>query len=100
MSTCSRAASSSDLLYKRRHRRTTTVKLLPLNDTPFYKKQNRIALRNCGVINPENIDEYIACDGYQALGKVLTEMTPERGHRRPSRTPVCAAAAAQASPPA
>ncbi len=37
----------------------------------------RIALRNCGVINPENIDEYIACDGYQALGKVLTEMTPD-----------------------
>ncbi len=43
----------------------------------FYKKQLRIALRNCGVINPENIDEYIARDGYQALGKVLTEMTPE-----------------------
>lgn len=42
----------------------------------FYKKQIRIALRNCGFINPENIDEYIARDGYQALGKVLTEMTP------------------------
>ncbi|WP_288628912.1 NADH-quinone oxidoreductase subunit NuoF [uncultured Ruthenibacterium sp.] len=41
------------------------------------KKQKRIALRNCGVINPENIDEYIAFDGYQALGKVLTEMTPD-----------------------
>lgn len=48
-----------------------------LNDTAFYKKQHRIALRNCGVINPENIDEYIGTDGYQALGKVLTEMTPE-----------------------
>lgn len=48
-----------------------------LNDTPFYKKQRRIALRNCGVINPEVIDEYIAMDGYQALGKVLTEMTPD-----------------------
>lgn len=48
-----------------------------LNDTDFYKKQQRIALRNCGVINPENIDEYIGFDGYQALGKVLTEMTPE-----------------------
>jgi len=48
-----------------------------LNDTDFYKKQHRIALRNCGVINPENIDEYIAVDGYTALGKVLTEMTPE-----------------------
>ena len=43
----------------------------------FYKKQIRIALRNCGFINPENIDEYIARDGYQALGKVLTEMTPD-----------------------
>ncbi len=48
-----------------------------LNETDFYKKQHRIALRNCGVINPENIDEYIGCDGYQALGKVLTEMTPD-----------------------
>jgi len=43
----------------------------------FYKKQIRIALRNCGFINPENIDEYIARDGYAALGKALTEMTPE-----------------------
>ncbi len=43
----------------------------------FFKKQLRIVLRNCGFINPENIDEYIARDGYQALGKVLTEMTPE-----------------------
>ncbi len=49
-----------------------------LNDTPFYKKQMRIALRNCGVINPEVIDEYIAMDGYAALGKVLLEMTPEQ----------------------
>ncbi|MBE7034640.1 MAG: NADH-quinone oxidoreductase subunit NuoF [Ruminococcaceae bacterium] len=48
-----------------------------LNETNFYKKQMRIALRNCGVINPENIDEYIALDGYRALGKVLTEMSPE-----------------------
>ena len=48
-----------------------------LSDTAFYKSQNRVVLRNCGVINPENIDEYIAMDGYQALGKVLTEMTPE-----------------------
>src|SRR5664279_768114 len=43
----------------------------------FYKKQIRIALRNCGLINPENIDEYIAREGYQALGKVLSEMTPD-----------------------
>ena len=48
-----------------------------LNDTAFYKSQTRVALRNCGVINPEEIDEYIAMDGYAALGKVLTEMTPE-----------------------
>ena len=48
-----------------------------LNETTFYAKQLRIALRNCGVINPENIDEYIAQDGYAALGKVLTEMTPQ-----------------------
>lgn len=44
----------------------------------FYKKQIRVALRNCGFINPENIDEYIARDGYAALGKCLTEMTPEQ----------------------
>ena len=48
-----------------------------LSDTVFYKTQNRVVLRNCGVIDPENIDEYIAMDGYAALGKVLTEMTPE-----------------------
>lgn len=48
-----------------------------LNETNFYKKQKRVALRLCGVINPENIDEYIAYDGYQALGKVLTEMSPD-----------------------
>ena len=48
-----------------------------LNDTRFYKKQQRIALRNCGRIDPDNIEEYIAYDGYAALGKALTEMTPE-----------------------
>ncbi len=48
-----------------------------LNETGFYKKQQRIALRNCGVIDPEKIEEYIAYDGYAALGKVLTEMKPE-----------------------
>ena len=46
-------------------------------EMPFYKKQLRIALRNCGFINPEDIEEYISVDGYQALGKVLSEMTPE-----------------------
>ncbi len=49
-----------------------------LSETVFYKKQKRVALRNCGVINPENIDEYIGVDGYRALAKVLTEMTPEQ----------------------
>ena len=48
-----------------------------LDTVPFYAKQRRVALRNCGVINPENIDEYIAHDGYAALGKALTEMTPQ-----------------------
>ena len=51
--------------------------LKPLHETDFYKKQHRIALRNCGVINPENIEEYIGTRGYEALGKVLTEMTPD-----------------------
>lgn len=49
-----------------------------LDDVGFFKRQVRVALRNCGVINPENIDEYIAKDGYRALGKVLTEMTPQQ----------------------
>ncbi len=53
----------------------TTIK--NLNNTKFYEKQVRIALRNCGVINPEVIDEYIARDGYLALEKCLTSMTPE-----------------------
>lgn len=48
-----------------------------LNNVDFYKKQKRIALNNCGVIDPENIDEYIAFDGYKALEKVLTDMTPK-----------------------
>ena len=51
--------------------------IISLSDTAFYKKQLRVALRNCGVIDPENIDEYIAVDGYQALAKVLTKMTPD-----------------------
>ncbi|MGI5838152.1 MAG: NADH-quinone oxidoreductase subunit NuoF [bacterium] len=48
-----------------------------LNDSKFYKKQRRVALRNSGIINPESIDEYIARDGYEALGRVLTSMQPE-----------------------
>ncbi|MDD3337094.1 MAG: NADH-quinone oxidoreductase subunit NuoF [Eubacteriales bacterium] len=51
---------------------------LTLENIDFYRPQKRLALRNCGVIDPENIDEYIAFDGYKALGKALTEMTPEQ----------------------
>lgn len=51
--------------------------IISLYETNFYKKQLRVALRNCGVIDPENINEYIASDGYQALAKVLTQMTPD-----------------------
>ena len=54
------------------------TKLVAEANIPFYQKQYRIVLRNCGVIDPENIDEYIARDGYMALGKVLTEMTPDQ----------------------
>ncbi len=56
----------------------TADEIKSLNDTTFYAKQKRVALRNCGVIDPENIDEYIAFDGYQALAKCLTEYTPEQ----------------------
>ena len=56
---------------------TKTEKIIPLNETNFYKKQHRVALRNCGVINPENIEEYIGTGGYEALGIVLTQKTPE-----------------------
>ena len=59
----------------RKNGRLSGVKALV--DTDFYKKQHRVALRNCGVINPEVIDEYIGTGGYEALGKVLTEMTPD-----------------------
>ena len=62
------------LLYKD-HKTEEITKAL--SETNFYKKQTRVALRNCGVINPENIDEYIAYDGYEALIKVLTEMQPQ-----------------------
>ena len=54
-----------------------TDKIIPLNETNFYKKQHRVALRNCGVINPEKIDEYIGTGGYEALGIVLTQKKPE-----------------------
>ncbi|MCL2865305.1 MAG: NADH-quinone oxidoreductase subunit NuoF [Lachnospiraceae bacterium] len=51
--------------------------IIALNETDFYKKQHRVALRNCGVIDPECIEEYIGNRGYEALGTVLTEKTPE-----------------------
>ena len=63
------------LLYQETVVDDSTIK--NLNHTKFYEKQTRVALRNCGVINPENIDEYIAVDGYEALGRVLTQMTPD-----------------------
>lgn len=56
---------------------TSEGEISSLAETDFYKKQHRIALRNCGVINPEDIEEYIGTGGYEALGKVLTEMTPD-----------------------
>lgn len=64
-----------DLLYNE-SAETGTVR--SLNDTPFYQKQLRIALRNCGIIDPQNIEEYIARDGYAALNKVLTELSPDQ----------------------
>ncbi len=63
------------LLYKEM---ITEEGIKSLNETDFYKRQHRVALRNCGVINPENIDEYIGTNGYEALGKVLTEYTPDQ----------------------
>lgn len=64
------------LLYDETVHSGDTIK--SLNETNFYKKQKRVALRNCGVIDPESIDEYIAYDGYQALAKCLSEYTPEQ----------------------
>jgi NADP-reducing hydrogenase subunit HndC len=65
----------TDLLYHDSIHEDEAVK--SLDEVDFYKKQVRLALRNCGVIDPEKIEEYIAFDGYKALGKVLTEMTPQ-----------------------
>ncbi|MFZ5966392.1 MAG: NADH-quinone oxidoreductase subunit NuoF [Bacillota bacterium] len=64
----------TDLLFKEA---VVEDQVRSINEVDFYKKQMRVALRNCGVIDPENIEEYIAFDGYKALGKVLTEMTQE-----------------------
>ena len=64
-----------DLLYKETVHEDGSI--ISLSETNFYKKQMRISLRNCGVIDPAQIEEYIAVDGYQALHKVLTSMTPD-----------------------
>ncbi|MBE3100768.1 MAG: NADH-quinone oxidoreductase subunit NuoF [Firmicutes bacterium] len=64
-----------DLLYHDNVQEDKVIK--SLDEVSFYKKQHRLALKNCGIIDPEKIEEYIAFDGYKALGKVLSEMTPE-----------------------
>ena len=66
----------SDLVYEDSKCKDNII--VPLEETAFFKKQVRVALHNCGVIDPDNLDEYIGRDGYQALGKVLTEMSPEQ----------------------
>ncbi|HCS74111.1 MAG TPA: NADH-quinone oxidoreductase subunit F, partial [Clostridiales bacterium] len=65
----------TDLLYHDSVHDDEAIK--SLDEVEFYKKQKRLALRNCGVIDPEKIEEYIAFDGYKALGKALLESTPE-----------------------
>ncbi len=65
------------LIYSDTGEENADVASVSLSDTTFYKSQNRVVLRNCGVIDPDSIEEYIAMDGYAALGKVLTEMKPE-----------------------
>ena len=56
-----------------------TAQIVPaLQEIGFFQQQQKIVLRNCGIIDPTSIEEYIARDGYQALAKVLTEMTPEQ----------------------
>ncbi|MBQ9374974.1 MAG: NADH-quinone oxidoreductase subunit NuoF [Ruminococcus sp.] len=64
-----------DLLYKETV--TADGDIIPVSETNFYKKQKRISLRNCGVIDPDSIEEYIGNHGYEALAKVLNDMTPD-----------------------
>ncbi len=66
----------TDLTYKSES--TPSGIATSINDVDFYKKQQRVALRNCGIINPERVEEYIAFDGYRALGKALLEMSREQ----------------------
>ena len=70
------------------------------NEVPFFKGQLKLVLRNCGLINPDDIEEYIAIGGYQALYKVLIDANPAGSHRAGRRRPSCAAAAGPASRPA
>ncbi len=82
------------------HAPGTERTLAEMSDIEFFNRQVKIVLRNCGIIDPLKIEEYIARDGYQALAKVLTEMTPEEVIERGAAPAACAAAAAPASPPA
>ena len=66
-----------DLLYHETNEDSEEAKHIALNETNFYAKQHRVALRNCGLIDPENIDEYLAFDGYKALEKCLFHMSQE-----------------------
>ncbi|MEN3203341.1 MAG: NADH-quinone oxidoreductase subunit NuoF [Atribacterota bacterium] len=75
-----RTVEKGEVVYRLVQQEATNgqVRYWPLmRDDPFYRKQIRLVLRNCGSINPENLDEYLARDGYLALAKVLTEMTPD-----------------------
>ena len=65
------------ILDKLKEKNLTEVSSDKIRESDFFRKQNRIALKNCGIINPESIDEYIALEGYKALEKAITEMTPE-----------------------
>ncbi len=71
-----------------------------MEDLPFFKLQKKIVLRNCGIIDPGNIEEYIARDGYSALAKCLGEMTPQQVIDEIKKPPACAVEAAADSPPA
>lgn len=85
------------LLYKETVVDESTTK--SLNETTFYAKQMRVALRNCGVINPEQIDEYIALDGYQQSARFSQRRSRPSRSFRPCSIPASAVVAVQASPP-
>ncbi len=76
---------------------SVTPVLSSYSDLPFYRKQIRIALKNCGIIDPKKISEYIARDGYRALARALTELSPDdvitiikdSGLKRAGRSRIC-----------